>query len=289
MKYYVIPFLVLFTASANAQEAPVKRNEYKTIGITYSSYVKPRASNLYQTDLLQNPNTFDDVRRNIGVTFSYTQMNFLKNFGIEFGIGLELMMTDNSFRFSLPPLLDPTEMKLNDSRSKAGFVYIPLHYVHRIELKNRFTLFPKIGVDAKVLITNPQHGTGIYTDSLNNLSYSLGYETTQLYSNGPFQNVFLNGMIGANLNWSTKKGATFGLQLAFSVQIIRNTLLTRIRDIEYKKDGEVVFDSNTYDGDYYYYDQNGQLVYQPPTKTSDYLAGNRMTNFSIGVSYVFGK
>ncbi|TSJ41318.1 hypothetical protein [Fluviicola chungangensis] len=289
MKYCVITFFALFTASANAQEKPVKRNEYKAIGITYSSYAKPQSSSLYQTNLLQNPNTYDDVRRNIGVTFSYTQMNFIKNFGVEFGIGLELMMTDNSFRFTLPPLSDPTEMNLNDSRSNAGFVHIPLHYVHRIELKNRFTLFPKIGVDAKVLIINPEYGTGIYTDSLNNINYSLGYETTQLYSNGPFQNVFLNGMIGANLTWSTQKGATFGLQLAFSVQIIPNTLLTRIRDIQYKKDGEVVFDSNKFNGDYYYYDQNGQLVYQPPTKTSDFLAENKMTNFSIGVSYVFGK
>ncbi len=290
MKHLTLAFLTLFTPVVKAQETPpVKKNEYKSISITYSSYAKPKFSNLYQSMLLLAPNMYEDLERNMGVTLQYSQMNFLKNCGMEYGIGMELMMIGSRFNFNLPTSPEETSIRLNDSRRNLATVNIPLHYVHRIELGNRFTLFPKIGVDAKVLIINPSVGTGIYTDSLNNLHYSVGFETTQRYANSHFQNVFLNGMIGASLTWSMKKGGAFGIQLAFSKQILRNTLLTRINDITYKKDGEVVYDSNHFGADYYYYDHNGQLVYHPPGKTSDFLASNKMTNFSIGVSYLFGK
>lgn len=289
MKHLTLACLTLFTPFVRAQEIPVKKNEYKVISFTYNSYAKPKFSNLYQSNLLIAPNTYEDLQRNIGISLQYSQMNFIKNCGIEYGIGMELLMIGSRFNFNLPTSPDETNVRLSDIRQKTAAITIPLHYVHRIALGNRLTLFPKIGVDAKVLITNPDVGRGIYTDSLNNLNYSVGFETTQRYENGPFQNIFLNGMIGASLTWSMKKGGAFGIQLAFSTQILRNTLLTRINDIVYKKDGEVVYDSNRFGGDYYYQDENGQLVYQPPGKTSDFLASNKMTNFSIGVSYLFGK
>ena len=114
-------------------------------------------------------------------------MNFIKNCGLEYGIGMELLMIGSRFHFNLPTTPDETNFRLNNGRTNTATVNIPLHYVHRIELGNRLTLFPKIGVDAKILITNPNVGTGIYTDSLNNLNYSVGFETTQRYENGPFQ------------------------------------------------------------------------------------------------------
>ncbi len=289
MKYSAIAILILLTFTTKAQEIPVKKNEYKVISFAYNSYAKPKFSNLYQSKLLLASDMYEDLERNMSVTLQYSQMNFIKNCGIEYGIGMELLMIGSRFNFNLPTYPDETSVRLNDSRMKVATVTIPLHYVHRIELGKRFTLFPKIGVDAKVLITNPSVGTGIYTDSLNKLNYSVGFETTQRYSNGPFQNVFLNGTIGAALTWSLKKRGAFGLQFSFSTQILRNTLLTRINNIMYKKDGEVVFDSNRFGGDFYYYNENGQLVYQPPSKTSDFLASNKMTHFSIGVSYLFGK
>jgi len=289
MKTCAIAFLTLFAVSAHAQETPKKKNEYKVVSFTYSSYAKPQFSDLYQSTLLQAPDLYNDLERNMGITLQYSQMNFLKNYGIEYGIGMELMKIGTRFNFKLPTYPDETRVRLNDSRHDVVNVTIPLHYVHRIELGKGFTLFPKIGVDAKVLITNPDVGTGIYTDSLNSLHYNVGFETTQHYSNGPFQNVFLNGTIGAALTWSLKKGGAFGLQVSFSTQLIRNTLLTRINNITYKKDGEVVFDSNRFGADYYYQDENGNLLYQPPGKISDFLAENKMTNFSIGLSYVFGK
>jgi hypothetical protein len=289
MKYSAIAILILLTSSLKAQEIPVKKNEYKAISFTYNSYAKPKFSNLYQSNVLIAPNTYDDLQRNIGISLQYSQMNFIKNCGLEYGIGMELLMIGSRFHFNLPTTPDETNFRLNNGRTNTATVNIPLHYVHRIELGNRLTLFPKIGVDAKVLITNPNVGTGIYTDSLNHLNYSVGFETTQHYENGPFQNIFLNGTIGAALTWSLKKGGAFGLQFSFSTQILRNTLLTRINNIVYKKDGEVVFDSNRVGGDFYYYNENGQLVYQPPSKTGDFLASNKMTHFSIGVSYLFGK
>lgn len=292
MKYCALAFLPLLTLSLKAQENPVKpvqKKEYKVISFTYSSYAKPKFSNLYQSNLLLAPNTYEDLQRNMGITLQYSQMNFIKNCGIEYGIGMELMMIGSRFNFDLPDYPDPIHVRLNDSRRNLAAVTIPLHYVHRIELGKDLTLFPKIGVDAKVLITNPAVGTGVYTDSLNNLNYSVGFENTQHYENGPFQNVFLNGTVGTMLTWSMKKGGSFGLSFAFSMQILRNTLLTRINNIVYKKEGEVVYDSNRAGGDYYYYNENGQLVYQPPSKASDFLASNKMTNFSIGISYLFGK
>lgn len=289
MKISATVLLSLLAVSVRAQEMPVKKNEYKSISITYSSYAKPRFSNLYQSNLLLAPDMYEDLERNMGVTLQYSQMNFIKNCGIEYGIGMELLMVGSRFNFTLPTSPDETSVRLSEIRQKTAAITIPLHYVHRIELGERFTLFPKIGVDAKVLIINPDVGRGIYTDSLNSLDYSVGFETTQRYSNSPLQNVFLNGTIGAALTWSLKKGGAFGFQFSFSTQLIRNTLLTRINNITYKKDGEVVFDSNRFGGDYHYQDENGQLVYQPPGKTSDFLASNKMTNFSIGISYLFGK
>jgi hypothetical protein len=289
MKYSAIAILILLTPSLKAQENPVKKNEYKVISFTYNSYAKPKFSNLYQSNLLIAPNTYEDLQRNIGMSVQYSQMNFIKNCGLEYGVGMELLMIGSRFNFNLPTSPEGTSFRLNNNRTNTAAINIPLHYVHRIELGNRLTLFPKIGIDAKVLIANPNVGNGIYTDSLNNLNYTIGFETTQRYENGSFQNVFLNGMIGTTLIWSLKKGGAFGIQLSFSTQIIRNTLLTRINNIVYEKDGEVVFDSNRFGGDFYYYNENGQLVYQPPSKTSDFLASNKMTHFSIGVSYLFGK
>ncbi len=290
MKHYAIASLILVINSVKAQDLPVKKNEYKVISITYSSYAKPKTSGLYNSDFMLNDQTYENVRRNAGITVRYSQMNFIKNFGIEYGIGVELMRISNQFNFTLPATNANREnVELSSMRTNVGSVIIPLYYVHRIELGNRLTLFPKIGVDAKVLITNPRVGHGVYTDSLNNLSYNVGYETTQRYENGPFQNVFLNGTIGTSLTWSMKKGGAFGLQFAFSVQLLRNTLLTRINEITYKRNGTVTYDSNQLEGDYYYFDENGNQLYNPGSKAIDFLAENKMTNFSIGLSYMFGK
>ena len=237
-----------------------------------------------------NDQTYANLRRNNGISLKYSQMNFIKNCGIEFGIGAELTSMSNAFNFTLQTVnSDRENVALSTIRSNIGSVIIPLYYVHRIELGKGFTLFPKIGVDAKLLITNPRVGRGVYTDSLNNLEYNVGYETSHRYENGPFQNVFLNGTIGTTLTWSMKKGGALGLQLAFSVQLLRNTLLTRINEISYKRNGVVTHDPNELLGDYYYYDEEGNYLYHPGSKPQDFLAENKMTNFSIGLSYVFGK
>lgn len=289
MKYCTIAFLTLFAVSAKAQEIPVKKNEYKVISVTYSTYAKPTNSELYNSSFLINDQTYLNLRRNSGVSMKYTQMNFIKNCGIEFGIGAELMRMNNEFTFTLPTTANPQKTVLSSERSNVGSLVIPLYYVHRIELGKGFTLFPKIGVDAKVLITNPKVRRSVYADSLNNLSYSVGYETSQRYENGPFQNVFLNGTIGTSLTWSMKKGGTIGIQLAFSMQLLKNTLLTRINQISYKRDGVVTYESGQLQGDYYYYDENGNQQYYAGAPAIDFLAQNRMTNFSIGLSYAFGK
>jgi hypothetical protein len=293
MKYCSLLVSLLLAASVQAQETPLnssKRNEYKSVGITYSSYAKPTATSLYNSDFLINDQTYDYLNRNTGFTLKYSQMNFIRNCGIEFGIGAEIMRINTNFYFSLPAYNASREnVELSSIRSNLGFVVIPLYYVHRIELGKGFTLFPKIGVDAKVLITNPRVGNGVYTDSLNNLNYSVGYETTQRYENGPFQNVFLNGTIGTTLTWSMKKGGAFGLNLAFSLQLLRNTLLTRINDITFKREGVVTYESDQLMGDYYYFDDNGVMQYYEGSPAIDFKAANRMTNFSIGVSYLFGK
>jgi hypothetical protein len=289
MKYCAIVSFILATTLLIAQEPPVKKNEYKAVSLTYSTYAKPKFNDINQSSMLLDPATFDDVQRNMGITLQYSQMNFIQNYGIEYGIGMELMMISKRFNFSLSTNSALSNVSLDAYRSTLATVNIPLHYVHRIELGNRFTLFPKIGVDARVLITNPNTGGGSYTDSLNSLNYSVGFETTQYHSNGPFQNVFLNGMIGASLTWSMKKGGTFGLQLAFSTQIVRNTLLTRIHDVLYTQDGEVAFDSHHAGGGYYYYDEEGNQLYKEPGETSPFLAENKMTSFSVGLSYIFGK
>lgn len=269
MKYCALAFLTLFTASLKAQETPLKsskRNEYKSFGITFSSYAKPTAPSLYNSNFMINDQTYDYLQRNSGFTLKYSQMNFIKNCGIEFGIGAEIMRISTNYYLTLPVYNASYEnIELGATRSNIGAVVVPLYYVHRIELGKGFTLFPKIGVDAKVLITNPRTGSGVYTDSLNNLNYSVSFETTQHYENGPFQNVFLNGTLGTTLTWEMKKGGAFGLNLAFSMQLLRNTLLTRINNISLKREGIVTYES------------------------SDFLAQNRMTNFSIGVSYLFGK
>ncbi len=293
MKYCSLLFLFFLAASVQAQETPLnslKRNEYKSVGITYSSYAKPTATSLYNSQFMVNDQTYDYLNRNTGFTLKYSQMNFIKNCGIEFGIGVEIMRINTNFYFSLPIYNASWEnIELSTVRSNLGAVVIPLYYVHRIELGKGFTLFPKIGVDAKVLITNSSVVNGVYTDSLNNLSYSVRHETTQRYENGPFQNVFLNGTIGTTLTWSMKKGGAFGLNLAFSMQLLRNTLLTRIDNMTFKREGIVTYESSQLMGDYYYTDEDGSQQYFEGSPAQPFLAANRMTNFSIGVSYLFGK
>lgn len=81
----------------------------------------------------------------------------------------------------------------------------------------------------------------------------------------------------------------FGIHFAFGIQLLQNTLLTRINRITYKRNGQVSFDSKDLSGDYYYTDEDGNQQYYPGKPSKDFLAENRMTNFSIGVSYLFGK
>ncbi|MNJ97476.1 hypothetical protein D3C87_152260 [compost metagenome] len=276
MKYYSIVSFMLITASAKAQETPVKINEYKSFGITYSSYAKPKASDLYISQFLTQDRPYDYVRRNQGITVQYSQMNFIKNCGLEFGIGVELMLLNNEFNFTLSGI--PSEkntFKLNPARSSIANVILPLHYVHRIELGKGFTLFPKIGLDTKILFHRQTVEGSNFTDSENFLNYRVSHETTNSrynYSRTPLENVFFNGTIGFSLAWSTKKRAIFGIQFAFSKQLFRNTLLTRINNIVHKQNGQIAYDTTS--------DQH---------QSSDFLAENKMTNFSIGLSYMFGN
>ena len=289
MKYCAIVFLMLITASAKAQEPQAKINEYKVVGITYSSYAKPEAAGLYSGSMLANRNMYADVRRNLGITLQYSQMNFIQNSGVEFGLGLELMLISTQFNFNLPTSPDETNIRLNAFRSQALNINLPLYYVHRIELGKGFTLFPKIGLDTKVLINWQDTRGGIYTDSLNSFHYSIGHVTDHAGGNMPLENVFFNGTIGASLAWATKNGATFGVHFTMSTQLFSNVLFTKMDNIIYKKDGEVAFDSNKAVADYYYYDEDGNQLYQPPGAMEPFLVKNRLSNFSIGLSYIFGK
>jgi hypothetical protein len=228
---------------------------------------------------------FENAKRNLGLGLNYSQMNFLGRSGIEYGLGAELMFMNgpSSIQF-----LDSTNNYAADVlsidpgfRKIIGTINIPIYAVYKIDLGDRLTLFPKAGINAKMLVFSDRLGTGTYQDSSNNVRYQIEYQTEDSRSN-----VMLNSAFGTSLGWKLKNGDLLTFNVMVNIQLTYNSLVSKITNIVYEKDDVVHFDSeNFYPA--YTINSDGDIVVNSTTSSGPVSTEHRTTGFTFGVAYTF--
>jgi hypothetical protein len=290
MKHIIIVTFIFLSGTIMAQISTSNKSEYKSIAVSFSSYSKPKAAELVHP-FYETATMYEDARRNLGISVNYSQMYFIKNMGLEYGIGIDLMFINNQYNIRIEDSTSNYSSKiinLGSSRTMVGLVNLPLYYVHRIQLGKQLTLFSKIGINTKILAHSQKTGIGAGDWLANRVAYQVEYITSEGFSNFPLKNVIFSGAAGASLGWNLKNGNMLGIQLMLSTQLFQNSIMSKINDIVYTEDDVVHFGSEKFYPTHYY-DNDGNLVINKSTDLGAHYAQHRISNFSLGMSYTFVK
>ena len=282
--------ILILVSSVSLAQVRNSRSNYQSVGVSLGIYSKPGKPSDLPTFLYSTPSTFDEAKRNLGLSLNYSQMNFIGNSGIEYGAGLELMFMNapmniryiDSVGSDYQPIFGSEELNLNPGfRKVIAATNIPIYAVYKIELGKHLTLMPKAGVNAKILVYSDELGTGTYQDQDNRLSYNIRYQMEDSRSS-----VMLHSAFGTSLGWKMKNGDLITFNAMFNLQVTQNSLISKITDIEYLKDGELEFDSeNVYPA--YQTGQNGEIIVNASTSSGPVYAEHKTSSLSLGISYNF--
>lgn len=285
MKHILITLFILSYLSSFSQTTNSPKLKFKTVGISFQNYAKPQLGNTLT--LYVREKTFDNVKNNIGFSATYTQTNFIKNSGIEYGFGIDLMLINNEYNLSFQ---DSTHnlryVKLTSLRTSVMTISAPIFYVHKIQLSERLTLFPKTGITARTMIHADKLSLGRNSET-EKVSHNLSYTTDNDLGNFPFSFLLFTWSVGTSFGWELDNGNMIGADISFSTRLFHNHLVSKINNIVYEKDGVTLLDSKNYRPDHYI-NSSGEVIVNE-TSLGSHFAEHSLSNISIGISYKFIK